>query len=173
MDEVIESGGSFISEFEPNFKAEFWSFPMRNRLMAGYSRAVLVIEGEEKSGTMVTARLAVEYNRDVLAVPGSIFSPTSRGTNKLIRQGATPITRSEDILEALGFEVAEGVDKQAKLFADLNPDEKKVVELLREPMARDELIRALGMPIPKANALLSIMEIKELIKEELGEMQLK
>ena len=172
MDEILDSGGCFISEFEPNFKAEYWCFPMRNRLMAGFSKAILVIEGEEKSGTLITARLAVEYNKDVLTVPGSIFSPTSRGTNKLIRQGATPITSSDDVLEALGFEIKNDVEKQASLFADLTPEEKKVVELVREPMPRDDLIRALGLPIAEANAILSIMEIKEIIKEELGEIRL-
>ncbi|OGI63494.1 DNA protecting protein DprA [Candidatus Nomurabacteria bacterium RIFCSPLOWO2_01_FULL_41_21] len=170
--EVVEGSGCLISEFEPDFKATQWCFPLRNRLMAGFSRAVLIIEGEEKSGTMITARLATEYNRDVLAVPGSIFNGTSKGTNKLIRLGATPITKSEDILEALGFEIPKDEEKQAKLFLDLSPEEKKIVELLREPMPRDELIRALKMPTPQANALLSIMEIKELVKEELGEMRL-
>ena len=65
---------------------------MRNRLMAGISKAVLIIEAEERSGTLITARLATEYNRDVLAVPGSIFSPNAKGVNRLIREGATPIT---------------------------------------------------------------------------------
>ena len=170
--EVVEGSGCLISEFEPDFKATQWCFPLRNRLMAGFSRAVLIIEGEEKSGTMITARLATEYNRDVLAVPGSIFNGTSKGTNKLIRLGATPITKSEDILEALGFEIPKDEEKQAKLFLDLSPEEKKIVELLREPMPRDELIRALKIPTPQANALLSIMDIKELVKEELGEMRL-
>jgi len=170
--EIIERGGCMISEFEPDFKATLWSFGQRNRLMAGISKAVLIIEADERSGTMITARLATEYNRDVLAVPGSIYSSSSRGTNKLIRLGATPITCSEDILEALGFELPEKEEKQKRLFADLSPEENKVVKLLREPMPRDELIRALHMPIPQANALLSIMEIKELIKEELGEMRL-
>lgn len=170
--EIVESGGCLISEFEPDFKATQWGFPMRNRLMAGFSRAVLIIEAEEKSGTMITARLATEYNRDVLAVPGNIYSPNSKGTNKLIRLGATPITSSEDILEALGFKLPEKEERQKKLFVDLSPDEKKVVKILREPMPRDELIRALNMPTPQANALLSIMEIKELIKEELGEIRL-
>ena len=75
-------------------------------------------------------------------------------------------------MEALGFEIKKDENKQQKLFADLSPEEKKVVELLREPMLRDDLIRAMKMPIPNANAIISIMEIKELIKEELGEMRL-
>lgn len=172
MREIVENGGCLISEFEPNFKAEYWSFPMRNRLMAGISKATLIIEAEEKSGTLITARLTTEYNRDLLAVPGSIFSSNSKGTNKLLHQGATPVTSSNDVLEALGFEVKKDEEKQQKLFADLSPEEKKVAGLLREPIPRDELIRAMKMSIPAANALLSIMEIKELIKEEMGEIRL-
>lgn len=175
MKEIIDKGGCFISEYEPDFKATTWSFPMRNRLMAGMSKAVLVIEAEEKSGTMITARLATEYNKDVLAIPGPIFSPNSKGTNKLLRLGATPITNTDELLEALGFETSKE-DKeniQQKLFEDLSPEEKKVIEILREPKTRDELIGELNMPIQKANSLLSVMEIKNLIKEELGEMRLK
>jgi len=171
-EELIESGSCLISEFAPDFKATLWSFPMRNRLMAGISKATLIIEAAEKSGTLITARLATEYNRDVLAVPGPIFSPNSKGTNKLLRQGATPVTSAEEVLEALGFEMEKDEKKQAKLFLDLSPEEKMVVNLLREPVPRDDLIRAMKMPVPTANALLSVMEIKELIKEELGEIRL-
>ncbi len=170
--EVLDKGGCLISEFEPNFKATQYSFPMRNRLMAGISKATLVIEAEEKSGTLITARLTTEYNRDLLVVPGSIFSANSKGTNKLLHLGATPVTSAEDVLEALGFERKKDLIKQNQLFADLSREEKLVVGLLREPMARDDLIRAMKMPTPTANALLSIMEIKEIIKEELGEIRL-
>lgn len=172
MNEIVESGGCLISEFEPDFKATQWSFPMRNRLMAGISKAVLIIEAEEKSGTLITARLTTEYNRDLLVVPGSIFSSNSKGTNRLIRQGATPVTCAEEVLEALGFEQEKDEEKQQRLFQDLSPEEKKIVDLLREPVSRDDLIRAMKMPIPTANAMLSVMEIKGLIKEELGELRL-
>jgi len=169
--EILESGGALVSEFEPDFKATQFSFPLRNRLMAGISKAVLIIEAEEKSGTLITARLATEYNRDVLVVPGSINSPSSKGTNSLIRQGATPILSVENLLEALGFEIPNDEDKQAKLFADCSPEEKKVLDLLREPISRDELIRQMEMPTATAYAILSVMEIKGLIKENLGEIQ--
>ena len=172
-EEIIEKGGCLISEFEPDFKATLWGFPMRNRLMAGISKATLIIEAEERSGTIITARLTTEYNRDLLVVPGSIFSPTSVGTNRLLKAGATPITSGEDVLEALGFELPKDKEKQAKLFADLLPEEKRVVDLLREPTPRDDLIRVLKIPTPTANALLSVMEIKGLIKEEMGEIRLK
>src|SRR3989344_928459 len=171
MNEVVENGGCLISEFEPDFKATQWSFPMRNRLMAGISKATLIIEAEERSGTLITARLTTEYNRDLLVVPGSIFSPNSKGTNRLLHQGATPVTCAEDVLEALGFELDKDEKKQAKLFFDLLPEEKIVMEILRNPTSRDDLIRAIKMPTPTANALLSVMEIKGLIKEEMGEIR--
>lgn len=172
MDEVVKNGGCLISEFEPDFKATQWSFPMRNRLMAGISKAVLIIEAEERSGTLITARLTTEYNRDLLVVPGSIFSSNSKGTNRLLKAGAIPITCAEDVLEALGFELPKNKEKQAKLFLDLSPEEKKIIDLLRDPSPRDDLIRAMKMSIPTANALISVMEIKGLVKEEMGEIRL-
>lgn len=169
--EIIENGGCLISEFEPNFISTLYSFPQRNRLMAGMSKAVLIIEAEEKSGTLITARLALDYNKDVLAVPGSAFSSNSNGTNWLIKQGATPITKSEDILEALGFKIEKPELSDEEKYADCSNEEIMVINLLREPRERDDLIREMKMDIARANALLSIMELKELIKEELSEIR--
>ena len=171
MEEIVDSGGCLVSEFEPDFKATQWSFPMRNRLMAGISKAVLIIEAEERSGTLITARLTTEYNRDLLVVPGSIFTSNSKGTNRLLRQGATPVTSPEDVLEALGFEQEKKEEKQQRLFADLSPEEKKIIDILREPVPRDDLIRTMKMPTAGANAMLTVMEIKGLIKEEIGEIR--
>ncbi|MDQ5922939.1 MAG: protecting protein DprA [Patescibacteria group bacterium] len=171
-EEIVKDGGCLISEFDPDFKATLWSFAKRNRLMSGISKAVLIIEAEEKSGTMITARLAIEYNRDVLAVPGSIFSPNSKGTNKLIRLGAVPVTSSYDVLDALGFNIEKDTVHQAKLFEDLSDEEQSVLKALREPLPKDELIKKLKLPIHEANTLLSVLEIKGLIKEELGEIRL-
>lgn len=170
--QIIDSGGCLISEMEPQMRATIYSFPQRNRLMAGISKAVLIIEAEEKSGTLITARLALDYNRDVLAVPGSAFSSNSNGTNWLIKQGATPVVCSDDVLEALGFEIEKIKKSDKEKYADCGKDEMRIIELLREPMERDDLIRELGMDIGTACALLSIMEIKELIKEEMGEIRL-
>jgi len=167
---IVNSGGCILSEFEPDLKAAYYTFPMRNRLVAGLSKASLIIEAQEKSGTLITARMALDYNKEVLAVPGPINSDYSKGTNKLIRQGATPITCSEDILEALGFKI-DKESKQQNLFNDASPKEKEILKILTEPLPRDELIRAMKMPTGVANATLSIMEIKGLIKEELGEIR--
>jgi len=169
--EIVNKGGCIISEFEPSAISQLYFFPQRNRLMAGISKAVLIIEAEEKSGTLITARLALDYNRDVLAVPGSAFSSNSNGTNGLIKQGATPVTTSEDILIALGFNIEKPKLTDKEKYADCGKDEMKIIGLLREPMERNDLIRELGMNTGDANALLSIMELKDLIKEELGEVR--
>ena len=171
-EKIVENGGALISEFEPDFRATPWSFPQRNRIMAGLSRAILVIEAEQKSGTLITARMAVDYNRDVLAVPGSISSITSRGTNLLIRQGATPITSSDDILESLGFETNNPPPKQKQLeFENCSHVEKRVLNILhRDPLTRDELIRALNLSATESNILFCAMELKGLIKESGGKI---
>ncbi len=168
-DQIIEAGGALLSELEPREPAGVHTFPRRNRLMAGLAKAVLVIEAGAKSGTLITARLALEYNRDVLAIPGSIFAPTAFGTNQLIRQGAGAITNSEELLEALGF-TPETTTRPAM---ELSPVEEKVIEFLTiEPRSRDELIKQLSLPPAEANSLLALLEIKGLIKESLGEIYL-
>ncbi len=169
-DKIVESGGALLSELEPLAPAGVHTFPRRNRLMAGLAKATLVIEAGEKSGTLITARLALDYNRDVLAVPGSIFSPGAFGTNRLIRDGATPITTSEELLLALGYEP---VGEERVRSRQLSLEEERVSTLLtREPLARDELIKQLNLPIGDANSLLTLMEINGLIKESLGEIRL-
>lgn len=170
-DEIIASGGALLSEFPPTYPAGLHTFPRRNRLMAGLAKAILVIEAGEKSGTLITARLAIDYNRDVLAVPGSIFSTGSLGTNNLIKLGAAPVCNGRDVLLALGYDLPE--DGQLKLnLAELSANEKKVYELLNiEPLSRDELIRNLNLPISEANVLLATLEIKGIIKEMMGELR--
>ncbi|MEK7586904.1 MAG: DNA-processing protein DprA, partial [Patescibacteria group bacterium] len=131
------------------------------------------IEAGERSGTLITARLTTEYNRDVYAVPGSIFSPSSYGTNWLIRQGATPITGAKDLLEALGFKIETEIKNKINL-AELTHDEKKVYEILAvEPLPRDELIMTLELEPSVANTLLMMMELKNIIKESAGEFRLQ
>jgi DNA processing protein len=173
-EEIVERGGGLLSEFENNFRSTLWSFPRRNRIMAGMSHAVLVIESAIKSGTLITSRLATEYNRDVLTVPGSVFSPTSAGPHMLIRLGATPITSPLDLINALGFETL-SLNQGERLnssYIDLTSDEKQIIDLLHEPTSRDDLIRSLAWSTSKTNMIISAMEIKGVIKEEMGEIRL-
>jgi len=166
-EQILRSDGCLLSEFEPDFKATKWSFPKRNRIMAGLSHATLVIEAENKSGTRITARMTTEYNREVFAIPGSIFSPASEGTNELIREGATPVTCGQDILDFFGF--SQSKNTQQKLVA-LSSEEKQIIDMLHEPLSRNVLAQKLNIGIIKLNILLSSMEIKGLIKEELGKI---
>lgn len=169
---ILENGGALISEFEPKFHATPYSFPQRNRIMAGLSHAVLVIEAEIKSGTLITSKFATEYNRDVLTVPGSIFSKNSDGPNMLIRLGATPVRTSEDILETLGFEINEEPKNLELKYSDCSTEEMLVVKILTEPKTKDDIIREIKMPASKVSTIISIMEIKGLIKESMGEIHL-
>jgi len=170
--EIIEGGGCLLSEFEPDFSATLWGFPKRNRLMAGISKATLVIEATEKSGTLITARLALDYNRDLLAVPGSIFSPSSLGTNKLIQEGATSILSSEDLIEALDFKRPVDLKAEQNLQQNLSAEEKEIIKILKEPLPRDVLFQKLKMSSAEINSLLTLLEIKGIIKEEVGEIYL-
>jgi len=167
---IIKSGGSLVSEFEPEFKATPWSFPQRNRIMAGISHAVLVIEASEKSGTLITARLASEYNRDVFVVPGSIFQESSKGPHLFLKIGATPITSSSDILNAFGF--GDGDKETGKLFDDieLTDDERKILNTLDEPLEKETLIERSGLPVHRVSIALSSLEMKGFVRESLGEI---
>ena len=171
-DKIVESGGCLLSEFEPDFKATQWSFPQRNRIMAGLSDVILIIEATEKSGTLITARMGTDYNKDVAVVPASIFSAGSKGSNKLLSQGATPITCSEDLLDLLGFSSEKNPEQKKLEFENCSDEEKQVLEFLSEPLSRDELSRISKIPIMKLNPIISLMEIKGLIKENAGEIYL-
>ena len=167
---ILDAGGTLISEFEPDTEAAPWTFPKRNRIMAGLADAVLIIEAEEKSGTQITARLALDFNRDVFSVPGNITSPNSSGTNRLIKLGATPILSPEDLLSELGFEKKE----QGKSFdpAQFSEKEQSVLAHLREPLHKDELISLIGMPAAEALTIITALEIRGIIKEEFGMMRI-
>ena len=165
---ILESGGGMLSEFAPNFTATKWSFTQRNRIMAGIAHATLLIEAGEKSGTLITARMATDYNRELLVVPGNIFSQNSIGTHQFLKLGATPVTDATDILYALGFSQEE-VEQKPKVFVEatsLTSDEQRVLSLLHEPTDKDSLIRGLMLPSHTANALLMQMEMKGLILED-------
>ncbi len=171
---IIENGGCLISEYEPETEAAPWMFPERNRIMAGLADAVLVIEAEKKSGTMITTRLALDYCKDVMAVPGSIFSSKSEGPHHLIRQGAFPATTSKDIVEMLGMEWKEdeaGKKEKEQTLFDCSPEEKMILEAIDSPTTRDEIIGSVPLPTRKIQAILSLLEIKGLIIEEGGRIK--
>jgi len=170
--EILENNGALISEFPDDFRPYLFSFPQRNRIIAGMSHAVLIIEAELKSGTLITSKYAIEYNRDVFTVPNSIFSKTSEGPHMLLRLGATPITCSDDIINALGLKPVNNLFEKRD-YSNCSSDEKEVINILNEPRSRDEIIRMLNKPIYVTQTIIATMEIKGLIEESMGEIYLK
>ena len=157
---ILEAGGGLMNEFAPTFKATKWSFPQRNRLVAGIAHAVLLIEAGEKSGTLITARMTADYNRELLVVPGSIFSSNSKGVHQFLKLGATPVTCSADILEVLHLAETEPEQTASQpALPTLTAAEQLVLQYLHEPTHRDELIRQLNIPISEASQLLMMMEL--------------
>lgn len=163
----ISQKGCLISEYEDNQVSTLWTFPKRNRIMVGLSHAVLIIEAKEKSGTLITARLATDYNRDVLTVPGSIFNKNSYGPNKLLKQGASPITCAEDILEILGIKFEEKKDASI----NLSLEESLIIKSINGETSFEELLEKTSFKINDLQRCLSNLEIKCLIKKIDGKFQ--
>lgn len=163
--QILENDGGILSEFEPTFRATTWSFPQRNRIMAGLAHATLLIEAGEKSGTLITARLAADYNRELLVVPGNIFSENSTGTHQFLKLGATPVTTPEDILAALNIEEKSESPSSPQLFTE---EELSILTLLNEPKDSDTLIRNLTTKPQDTLTLLMHMELKGYITEQNG-----
>ncbi len=153
---ILQNGGALISEFPKKFRATPWGFPRRNRLMAGIAHAVLVVEATEKSGTLITARMALDYNRDVLAVPGEITTPFAKETNNLIRQGATPITCGDDIREIFGIEKSEVQEKNTDT---LSPQQKEILELVAQNKSLEEIYSLFSGTISECIVALTALEI--------------
>lgn len=159
---IIDEGGALLSEYEPETRATKWTFPKRNRLMAGVSQAVLVVEAKKDSGSLITANLALDYNRDVAVVPGRIDSPTSAGTHALLKSGATPITESADIIELLGLQKV----LREKPIPALTGNEEDIIKvLMSEPLCRDQICEATGFTIGTVNSLVMKLLVLGLVEE--------
>lgn len=163
---ILEAGGALLTEFPPDSHATLWGFPRRNRIMTGISDAVLVIEAGERSGTLITARLASEYNRELLCVPHEMGSPHGFGSHLFLRLGATLVSEPSHILEALKIKPRDETKKEPP---KLDGAEKVLYDLLATPMARDELIRTSKIETGEALTALVMLELRALVKEDLGE----
>lgn len=164
--EIVAKGGALVSEHEPRYIAHPYDFPARNRLMVGLADAVLVIEAGSKSGTLITARLASEYNRDLLCIPHRIGDAHAFGPHLFIRLGAALVTESLHILEALGIPPRETTMKTAP--ADLEDAELVIWNMLEEPKTRDEILRGATGAAGELLTALVALELRGLIKEEFG-----
>jgi len=161
----IMQQGALVSEYPLGTKPRAENFPRRNRIMSGLSLGVLVVEAGETSGAMITANMALEQNREVFAIPGSILSPTSRGTNHLIQEGAKLVRDYTDILQELNLTT---VAYQAELKEIIPPSDTETLllkQLSAEPTHIDAVCHSSGLPVSTVSSTLAMMELKGLVKQ--------
>ena len=161
---VVENG-ALISEYPLGAKPRPDNFPRRNRIMSGMSLGVLVIEANESSGAVITAHMASEQNREVFAVPGSILSPMSRGTNTLIQEGAKLVRNCNDILEELNLAVSSRQLPMPELEPPSETEALLLKELGTEPTHIDQICRNCGLPVAAVSSNLTIMELKGMVRQ--------
>ena len=168
-EEIIANGGGVISEYPPGALPSHFTFPRRNRIIAGMSLGVLVIEAGETSGALITAQCALDNNREVFAVPHNITSTYGIGPNNLIKNGAHPITKAEDIIEILNLQELKKFAENKAIIPD-SPIEAELLKYLsREPIHIDQLIKQSKLSSPTVMGTLTMMEMKGKIRN-LGAM---
>lgn len=163
--EQMMERGAIISDYAPGTPPEASNFPPRNRIISGLSLAVVVVEAGETSGALITAEFAAEQGREVFAVPGSILAPQSKGTNKLIQNGALPLLSVNDLMQALDI-TRVGEQKSARKIMPADAIEAKLLTVLtNEPLQIDEIRNQADLPIEKVSAALVLMELKGLVRQ--------
>ncbi len=165
---ILKHGGALMSEFPHDTQGAPWTFPQRNRLEAGIAHMTIVIEAEEKSGTLITSRLATEYSRIVGAVPGPIDSPTSIGANWLLKLGAVPVTGHSDVLRELNIPERDTLPFPAPL---LNDTETLIMNALQTPQSREDVLKTLQLDPVAAAIAFSTLEINGAIRERYGRFE--
>jgi len=157
--------GALISEYPLGTRPKADNFPRRNRIMSGLSLGVLITEAGETSGAMITAHLALEQNREVFAIPGSILSPASRGTNRLIQEGAKLVRDYTDILEELNLTAVAHQMEMKEVIPSSDTESLLLKQLSAEPSHIDEVCRSSGLPMSTVSSTLAMMELKGLVKQ--------
>jgi len=161
----IMQQGALVSEYPLGTRPKAENFPRRNRIMSGLSLGVLVTEAGNTSGAMITAHLALEQNREVFAIPGSILSPASRGTNHLIQEGAKLVRDYTDILEELNLTAVAQQIEMKEVIPPSDTESLLLKQLSAEPTHIDEVCRLSGLPVSTVSSTLAMMELKGLVKQ--------
>ena len=180
--QIVEAGGALVSEFPLGTRAQAANFPQRNRIISGLSCGTLVVEAALKSGSLITAAFALQHNREVFAIPGSIHNPLARGCHQLIRQGATLVETAQDIVDQLqsmlDFKRAELTDLQRSTKVQtpaslkLDPTEQKLLDALGfDPVTMEQLLIRTALDIGAVSSGLMLLEIKGLIQQSSGSYQ--
>ena len=162
---ILDNGGAVISEYAPGTQPRPGNFPPRNRIISGMSEGVLIVEGAERSGAMITINDAVDQNRDVFAVPGSIYSSLSAAPNRLIVEGAIPTLSGWDILEHYRWTARPDARQSApRNKVELTPEDDQIVKpLLDQELTFDELANLVDFPVAKLNSHLTMLELRGII----------
>ncbi len=175
----LEKRGAIISEFDHDDPPAKWTFPQRNRIIAALADVVIVVEADENSGSLITAGLAAEIGREVFAVPGSIFSRRSRGTNKLIKEGACLLSHPEEIVEFFGKKLNKK-DETSTFAVKLSENEQKIYNCLKKSKEegklkvwKEELFKSAGLSFADFNNSLINIEMRGLINVSEGGVSLK
>jgi len=163
--DAIVQHGALISDYPPGTPPDSVNFPPRNRIISGLSQAVVIVEAGERSGALITANFAAEQGRDVFAVPGNINAPQSKGTNRLIQQGANPLLDAQEILEMLNLtQIVE--HRAARAALPVDPTEARLLGVIgHEPRHIDDICRQSDLPIDQVSATLALMELKGIVRQ--------
>lgn len=174
--EQIIDNGALVSEMPPGTKPRKGMFPLRNRIISGLSLGVIVMEAGERSGALITARLAGEQGRETFALPGLVSTPNARGANQLIRDGAILVQEPEHVLESLG-PMVEGIELSPEVVVrrpselQLNEQEMAVLQAISvEPTDINQVVSGSGLPVPRVLSTLSVLEMRHLVRRVSGQV---
>lgn len=183
--QILECG-AVVSEYPPGTAGAKWRFPRRNRIVSGMARAVFVVQAPEQSGTMITVKMAMEQGRDVYAMPGSPMEEANRGSNRLLQMGAKMAVAPEEIVKELLQDIPDTETRRflrpapakpspqpqrpAPLPLDLKPEEKSILEACEGWVQADELIRIVNLDASIFNAVVTMLELKNLIEQKPGRL---
>lgn len=165
--DIVERGGLLVSEYEPDMRGQLWMFPARNRIISGLSHGVLVVEADKKSGSLITAKAALDQDRDVFAIPGSIYWPRSVGANLLIQQGARPVLCAADILESYKLRQ---VPLPEQCLSTSDPVQERILTLLRQegPTHLDAIAAKTEQEAQCVMAAIAMLELFDIIVHQGG-----
>lgn len=170
FEKIVETGGILLSEYHPYVFPEAFRFPLRNRIISGLSKGTLVAEAGEKSGALITARLCLEQNRELMCLPGIISNPNTYGTHKLLKDGAGLVTCGADILSCMGWEEKTSACVIQQAVVDLTEEEKIVYDIISlEPSSSDKIISLTQFDVGDVMVILTTLELKGIIKQLPGE----